>query len=284
MKFFNQTVIAVSVAAVFSAASTSALAVDVTEAPATTTISTSQTVNIVFDAACYEQAIIEQEGDILSSSSFNVGSDITAIRSVLSAFSGKISADLTFDVTKRGLNGAVQEIDLDASINSASLTLIGESVGSTGSAYVTVDGLFSGDPDVIAWASSYGFGVDTGYSEAEQNISTTKTAKGMNITEFSSSTTFSASSFDVTDFVGLSLVMDYAFNEANFEVYGVAESFMMAFSNALADSEVNLKVRASYQKGGDAEAVVINAVTASVSCGMEGEGYAGAFNDASFSY
>ncbi len=285
MKFLNQTVIAASIAAAFSSASSFVLAGEVIEAPGTTTISTAQTIGVVFDATCYEQAIIEQEGDAyILFSSYDVGSDVSVGRTVLSALSGQISADLRFDVTKRGLNGAVQEINLDASIDSASLTLYGASAASEGTAFVVADGYSSEDPNAIAWANSRSINVGYGSSEAGQSISTSKTAKGMNITEFSSSTTFEASSFNVTDSLGLSSVLEYAFHEARLDMSGVAEGFMLAFSNALAESEVSLKVRASYQKGSEIETVVIEDVIASVACGTNGEGYAGAYADAYFTY
>ncbi len=280
MKFFKNASIAASVAAVFSATTSVVWAQDGTVDPGTTTISTTHTIQVVFDPVCYAPSIAAESGHVgwdgwwgLYAESMAQGGVDTS--GLLSNFTAVVSADVTFEVLKRGNNGATQEVTLDASINSSKMGFFKALGGGSGAGGSLLADYYGAEPFSIAYAESAGFGSVDSSNTVQHEISDATYVKGANLSEVSALLKFKASSLDFKDFLSLAQGYTYATykEDVGFEGEAFSEYWSGAFARAISLSNINLEVNASYHRNYDAESgqmvdvVVVDNVSAQLDCG-----------------
>ncbi len=288
MKLFKNVSLAASVAAVFSATTSVVWAQEGNVDPGTTIISTTRTIQVAFSPVCYGPAIAAQSESVgwagwwglYAEAMAQAGTDTTGLLSNLSTV---VSADVTFEVLKRGNNGATQEVTLDASINSTKMGVFKAAGGGTGDGASMLADYYGAEPFSVLYASSMGYGSVESSGELQHEISDATYVKGANLSEVNALLKFKASSLGFDNFLTLAQGYTYATYQENvgFEGDAYSEHWSEAFARAISLSNVNLEVNASYHRSYDAEsgqvvdAIVVDNVSAWLDCGAGGHAIAG---------
>lgn len=276
MKNFKKTYIAVTVAAL-SVSSSLAFA---EEAPGTTTKSQTVGLDILFDTDCmggdgYSAQMSASDGWYPLYAAARVNAGLSA--GGYSLLQTRLSAEVTFDITQQGNNGAVKQIDLAATMDNVQFK-VGDSffgIEENVQAIIAQEFIDETTVDVRKFSS----GVAQQREENEANTTATTFVKGANITEFTSTLAFSASGFEVSS---LNSFHELALRAAQNSGLGDAElwvgGFAMAMAGTLAESQVHMDVLAHYNKQdgaiGNEGMLIIEDVSATLSCDAGGGGFA----------
>ncbi len=276
MKSFNKSLVAAGVAAALSF-SASAYAEDTA---GTTTTSKTYTVSAVFDNECMKGSFsrfAESNSDNWYSYLVASQSSVEGGGSVWEVLRTVVSADVTFDITQHGLNGATNQVDLSADISNVSFNY-GELATVVQSENKFAAGVWWEGPVASATAATQAYGIARQFDEVADSVAVSTSVKGANISEFSSEVSFAHLG---TKSMG-EFILYQAFMEASNKI-DWAEGSLFAADLAIAAAEffnqtsVDIKLQAHYQKapganGDETSIVVIDNVETTMQCNGGGGG------------
>ncbi len=272
MKKVNKSLIAAGVAAALSISSS----VFAADTAGSTITSKTYSVSVVFDSKCMVESFNALSQSYWQGSwwGYMVESygSVTGNGSVLDTLQTVVKADIAFDITKHGLQGATSQVDLTANISNMNV-LFGQVGSETASENLYGAGVWWQGPVASGIAGARITTTAGMYEQNATSVAVSTSVKGANITEFSSQISVDEISTKVMN----ELVVYDAFMAASSSVgwaegYVYATDFAAAFTDFMNTTSVDLRVNAHYQNtpgvsGDDASIVVIDNVEAKMMCG-----------------